>query len=210
MQSGECSSEISNSTLIPSATKPESEPKFEFEPKPELPSNWLPFICTRENLEMVWNKLNQFPILFDDDVRGDFKSFIIDMTNKNSVIFLTGNYGICEICNIVPYRGCDVHLTFWDRRFRGRDGECRAVIKWIFNTLQLHRITVSTVSIAHSTINFIKALGFRREGVIRESYPYKGRLLDVHIFGLLRDEVLLHLAKEENLAKEEVKENGKN
>ena len=96
MQSGERSSEISNSTLTPSATKPKSEPK------PELPSNWLPFICTRENLEMVWNKLNQFPILFDDDVRGDFKSFIIDMTNKNSVIFLTGNYGICEICNIVP------------------------------------------------------------------------------------------------------------
>lgn len=138
----------------------------------------------------VWQRLNEFPILFDDDVRGDLSSFVRDMTNKNSVIFLTGDYGICEIANIVPYRDCEIHLAFWDRRFKGRDDECRMVLKWIFSTLQLHRATIQVVGIAYSTINFIKALGFRREGVIRERFPYKGRLLDVHIFGILKSEVI--------------------
>ncbi len=166
----------------------------------KLPDNWSTFTCSWDNLVNVWEKLNQFPILFDDDVRGDFKSFIRDMMSSSSIILLTGDYGICEISNIVPYRDCRVHLTFWDRRFRGRDTECRMVLKWIFDTVKLHRATIEVVSIAHSTINFIKALGFRREGVIRESYPYNNRLLDVHVFGILRDEVF----------KEEVKQDGQN
>lgn len=160
----------------------------------ELPTNWSPFVCTWESLMMVWEKLNQFPILFDDDVRGDLSRFIKDMTNKNSVIMLTGDYGICEISNIVPYRDCVIHLTFWDKRFRGRDTECQEVLRWMFSTLQLHRATIMVVAMAHSTINFIKALGFKREGVIREKYPYKGRLLDIHMFGILKSEVF----KEEN------------
>ncbi len=155
----------------------------------KLPNNWTPFICTWDSLMLVWEKLNQFPILFDDDVRGDLSFFVRGMTNKGSVILATGDYGLCEITNIVPYRDCLVHLTFWDRRFKGRDTECIAGLKWAFSTLQLHRATINIVSIAHSTINFTKALGFRREGVIREKYPFKGRLLDIHIFGILRDEV---------------------
>lgn|SRR4030067_3799013 len=154
-----------------------------------LPENWKTFICTQDNLLLVWEKLNQFPILFDDDVRGNFQRFIQDMTNKNSIIFLTEDYGICEFSNIVPYRDCDVHLTFWDKRFKGRDKECIIALKWLFNTLQLHRVTISVVAIAYSTINFIKALGFVREGVIRERFPYKGRLLDIHLFGILKSEV---------------------
>jgi len=139
---------------------------------------------------MVWEKLSQFPILFSDDVRGDLQAFIKEMTDKSSVIFLTGDYGICEIRNIVPFRDCDVHLAFWDRRFKGRDPECKQVLKWIFNTLKVHRITISIVGIAYYTINFVKSLGFKREGVIRESFPYRGKLLDVHIFGILESEAM--------------------
>ena len=154
-----------------------------------LPSNWTPFICTWESLMMVWEKLNQFPILFDDDVRGDLGHFVKSMTSKDSIILITGDYGICEISKIVPYRDCQIHVTFWDRRFRGRDIECVMTLKWVFQTLQLHRATIRVVSIAHSTINFVKALGFKREGVVREKYLYKGRFLDIHLFGILRDDV---------------------
>ena len=193
MQSGERSSEISNSTLTSSATKPKSEPK------PELPSNWLPFVCTRENLEMVWNKLNQFPILFDDSVRGDFKHFLSEMFDKSSIILLTGDYGIVRVSNIIPSRECDIHLTFWDRRFKGRLEECKQALKWLFNTLNLHRATISVPSMAHSTINFLKALGLVREGVIRDSWSYNGRYLDVWTFGILREEIL----KEDGNGKQE-------
>jgi RimJ/RimL family protein N-acetyltransferase len=87
-------------------------------------------------------------------------------------------------------RSCNIHLTFWDRRFRGRDKECKQVLKWLFHEILLERATIEIPEIAHYTANFIQALGFKREGRIRKNWSYKGKLVDTFIFGLLKDEIL--------------------
>ena len=154
-----------------------------------LPSNWVDFICTKENLSLVWEKLNQFPILFDDSVRNDYNHFLREMLDPSSIIMFTGDYGIFRCCNIIPYRECDIHLSFWDKRFRGRLEECSQVLKWLFNKLKLHRANIEVPSITYSTINFIKALGFKIEGKRRDSWQVNGRYLDVIEFGILDSDV---------------------
>ncbi len=139
---------------------------------------------------MVWEKFNQFPILFDDVVRGNYENFVGEMIDINSIVLATGDYGICRICNIVPYRNADIHLTFWDKRFKGRDEECKQGLRWLFDKMKLIRATVSLPHIAYATIKFTEALGFHREGVIKRSYGYKGELLDLHLFGIFREDVL--------------------
>ncbi len=150
-----------------------------------LPSHWKTLICTKENLALVWEKLNEFPILFDDSVRGDHTHFLSEMLDTRSIILLTGGYGICRISNIIPKQECEVHLAFWDKRFKGRLEECKQVLRWLFSTLNLHRASVSIPWIAHATIAFTEAIGFRQEGVRRDSWRVNGRYLDVLEFGIL-------------------------
>ncbi len=167
-----------------------------------LPNNWHTLVCTRENLALVWKKLNEFPILFDDSVRGDYEFFLSEYFDHNSIILLTGDYGVCRFNNIIPERECEIHLAFWDRRFKGRLEECQEALRWIFNILKLHRASISVPSIAHSTITFIRALGFKPEGRRRDSWRVEGRYLDVLEFGILDSEVF----EQEELTREVAKD----
>jgi len=180
------------------------------EEKYSLPENWSPFVCTKESLVDVWEKFSQFPILFDDVYRNDFLGFVADFFNKNTIVLRTGDYGLAIIKGIIPYRCADIHLTFWDRRFKGRDTECKQALKWLFSTLGLVRATVDVPEIAYATIKFIKAIGFKREGVVRKAFMYKGRLLDLHSFGILREEVFSEQEQSSGGIREEEVTNGRN
>lgn len=139
---------------------------------------------------MVWDKFNQFPILFDDLVRGNYEGFVRDIIDINSIVVATGDYGLVRVCNIVEGRNADIHLTFWDRRFKGRDEECKQALRWLFYTMKLVRATIVLPSIVFSTIKFTEVIGFRREGIVRKAWSYNKELLDLHIFGILREQVL--------------------
>lgn len=171
-----------------------------------LPSHWKEFTCTRENLRLVWENLNQFPILFDDSVRGDQEHFLREMIDPNSIIILTGDYGILRVNNIIPYRDCQIHLAFWDRKFKGRFDECKQTLLWLFDKFKLHRATIEIPSIAYSTIKFIKALGFKKEGEIRDGWCVNGKFMNLSIFGITEEEVFSDKNIDNN--NEEVKENG--
>ena len=157
--------------------------------KYELPDNWKTFACSQENLIYAYNKFMQFPILFDDDDRGNFKYFCETLISANTINFLTGDYGLVIIENVVPFRDANIHLCFWDRRFKGRDIECKQTLKWLFDKLSLERVSVSVPETTKATISFILSLGFKKEGVKRRSYKYKNRFLDSILFGLLRDDL---------------------
>jgi RimJ/RimL family protein N-acetyltransferase len=144
---------------------------------------------TQENLTKVWTKVNEFPILFDDLYRGKLDEFVASLLDPSAIILATGDYGLVRICNIRPHRDVDMHLTFWDRRFKGRGDECKQALLWLFSKLDLVRATVTLPAIVFATIAFTKSLGFKEEGVIRKAYSYKGDLLDIHLFGLLRSQL---------------------
>lgn len=171
------------------------------ENKYPLPSHWKPFICTEKDLAEVWEKFNQFPILFDDDYRGNFNAFVADFFDKKTIVIKTGDYGLAIIKDVIPYRSADIHLTFWDRRFKGRWEECRQTLKWLFHKFGLVRATAVIPEIAYATHTFVKSLGFKEEGRLRKGFLYNGRYLDLCIFGILKEDVFKDV--------EEVKNNGK-
>lgn len=177
-----------------------------------LPDNWSNFLCTNENILNAYQKFSQFPILFDDIVRGNFQTFIDELLDTRSIVLATGDYGLCRIAKIIPGRSCNIHLTFWDRRFRGRDGECKQAIKWLFHSMLLQRATIQVPEVAHYTANFVQALGFKREGRVRDAWSYKGKLVDIFVFGILRNEVFVpsQVVEQEQVKIEEAGgENGK-
>lgn len=169
-----------------------------------LPTDWGTFVCTKENIQMAWEKLSQFPILFDDFYRGNFNAFVSELIDPNTILLYTGDYGMVRVCNIAPFRNADIHLAFWDRRFKGRGEMCKQALRWLFFNLQLRRATICVPSNVYSTISFIISLGFRKEGQIRDAILYKGRFLDRLIFGLLFSD-LFHLnASSESKDKENI------
>lgn len=159
-----------------------------------LPEGWTTFVCSPENIINAWTKLNQFPILFDDRVRGNLDWFSASLFSRDSVVLATGNYGICICENVIPFRSSQIHLTFWDKRFKGRREECVQALKWFFSHFRLIRSTIIVPYTVLYTIKFIKSLGFKEEGTYRKSYLVNGRLYDQIIFGLLKEELFTEVS----------------
>lgn len=159
-----------------------------------LPEGWVTFVCSPENIINAWTKLNQFPILFDDLYRGNLDLFSANLFRRDNIVLATGNYGICIIENVVPFRGCQIQLTFWDRRFKGRREECIQALKWLFSHFRLIRSTISVPYTVLYTIKFIKSLGFKEEGTIRKDYLVNGRFYDTINFGLLKEELFMEVS----------------
>ncbi|MDP3024290.1 MAG: GNAT family protein [candidate division Zixibacteria bacterium] len=64
----------------------------------------------------------------------------------------------------------------------------QAVITYCFTTLDMNRIGAECYAINERSIRLIEHLGFKREGVVRESVLKKGEFADEYIYGLLRRE----------------------
>ena len=154
-----------------------------------LPPEWREMVCTPENILMIWERMNEFPIIFDDSVRGNFKEFLSDFYDPHSIILLTGDYGIVRVSKILIGREAEIHLFFWDRKFKNRDKDCRQALKWLFEKMKLERASILIPGKVVNTFTFVKAVGFTHEGLIRKSWLYEGRFLNVHVFGVLREEV---------------------
>lgn len=64
----------------------------------------------------------------------------------------------------------------------------RALVDLLFTRGGLRRLT-ATVSVDNPrSIRLLERLGFQREGTMREAYRIEGRLVDQHVYGLLRHE----------------------
>jgi len=83
--------------------------------------------------------------------------------------------------------GYDLARAFWGQGI-GTEA-VRAVVDFGFAQLDLHRIEAATIADNHESVNLLKKLGFRLEG-IRRGYSWEedGVFHDSAMFGLLRDE----------------------
>ncbi len=85
--------------------------------------------------------------------------------------------------------GYDLAHAFWGQGI-GREA-VRAVLRFGFEELDLNRIEAATIADNHESVNLLKKLGFRLEG-IRRGYSWEedGTFHDSAMFGLLRDEFM--------------------
>lgn len=141
-------------------------------------------------IDRLWEKLKDFDAFFADDLMRNKETFQNTLQNPYTVVLETES-GIFWMCRIVYGVRGEVHLAFWDHRFVGKTEEIKLCLLWAFLTYDLYRIETYLAAYATSTMRFIeRKLGFKKEGVMRKRVLHKGRLIDIHIFSLLRDELL--------------------
>jgi hypothetical protein len=85
----------------------------------------------------------------------------------------------------------EVHITFWDRKLSDKTEMIKDALVWAMMEFDLHRLEAFVPEVSRAVKHFIqKRLGFVYEGRMRKRNWYEGRLIDVLIFSLLREEVL--------------------
>ena len=59
-------------------------------------------------------------------------------------------------------------------------------IKWMFDKLGIHRITLECYSTNTRAIRFYRKMGFRKEGILREAVLLNGKYHDIISFGMIK------------------------
>ena len=59
-------------------------------------------------------------------------------------------------------------------------------LKWLFQTLDIHRVTIECYSTNLRAIRFYKKVGFKQEGILREAVLIDGKYYDIISFGILK------------------------
>ncbi len=85
--------------------------------------------------------------------------------------------------------GYDLAHAFWGQ---GIGSEAvQAVLRFGFEQMDLNRIEAATIADNHESVNLLKKLGFRLEGIrLGYSWEEDGTFHDSAMFGLLRDEFM--------------------
>ncbi|MFI8520499.1 GNAT family N-acetyltransferase [Streptomyces sp. NPDC085481] len=65
---------------------------------------------------------------------------------------------------------------------------CRVIIDWAIEQRGIHRIEWHVSSANTPSIAVARRLGMRRDGVMRESYPYRGKRADMEVWSVLAPE----------------------
>lgn len=149
-----------------------------------------------DRIKFMWDRLNKFDVLFNDFVRGDVKEFInhfvvvIDGEPRpTGLIWDIDDVGIFFLNEIRPLQSASAHMVFWDRRFKGREELCRAMLRYVFDQYKLRRIQVEVPLYANSTLQTMERIGFVKEGRKRKAIKYKGEWFDVNLYSILPEEL---------------------
>jgi RimJ/RimL family protein N-acetyltransferase len=152
------------------------------------------FPLTLESVRWLWEQMQRFRTLFSDATIGDLDNYVRLVTLPNSMWFRVVSkqswevVGILYITDIQPLCDMTVHVIFFDRKFTDKVEICAAHLRYMFATLNTHRASALIPDIYHATIRFAERVGFKREGIRRESVLIGGRWRDEIMLGILQRE----------------------
>ena len=147
---------------------------------------------TWHKLGLLWEKISSYRTLFSDLTRGDFRNFVMFLTEGDSVWLEIRErdtlVGIVCLTNMKQVVDCEAHIIFFDRDLAGKDELCKKITAWVFDTFPLNRVTVTVPRMYFATIRLVKAIGFVEEGRKRAAVLIRNRWDDLFIFGITREE----------------------
>ena len=142
----------------------------------------------------LWRKLSRFRTLFSDLTRGDFGSFFAYVVSGDTfwLEIYDGNFlvGLVVLEGMGQLIDAEAHVLFMDRDLTNKVPVCKAIIRWLFATFPLQRLTVQIPTIYMAVVRLVNDLGFRREGRKRRAVLISGKWVDVFILGLTRSEAV--------------------
>ena len=151
---------------------------------------WEPLVLTEDKIRWLWDQMQQFPQLWDDFNRNDFDTFVAKlMYARNIFVDIGPGIGIAAGMGVKPGLDMVIHLVMFDRRLRGREPTFLAILHEFVSLLKLQRVTAIIPQDCTLAIRLVKRLGFTEEGMLKNATIRDGKLLNVYVFGLLKDEL---------------------
>lgn len=150
---------------------------------------------TPEKIRDLWAQASKYPVLFSDYTNGKFEPFYWTLVNPVSVWFEVSKegeetpIGLLYSHNIHPTLDATAHISFWDRRAKGREPLILFVTEWLMDRFSLMRINATIPPYQRGVIRFMKRLGFVEEGEMRDAALYNGRPWGMKMFGLTRSDL---------------------
>jgi len=143
-----------------------------------------------EKLLGYWARLRPYAQRYGDSTFQSPEVFCRRLTATDSVVGETP-YGLIFLEHIRPWQRAEVHVAFWDHKLSAHADLLRECLIWAFLTYELERIETYIDSYARAVRRFIEGrMGFTHEGRLRRRYNLNGRMVDVDVFSILRDEIL--------------------
>ncbi len=159
-----------------------------------------PFEWSLEKAEKYYPWFQKFGI-FSDDVPPNVEGFLGYTAAARTLWFEvtrsdTGeNVGFMYLSDLMAswtdhrYLSASWHSIVWDAHAAYRRNVAREFIKVIFRLFRLHRLNASIPLKFGGVIRNAKKLGFKEEGVLRESRRYKGVWYGVLVLSILESEL---------------------
>jgi Acetyltransferases, including N-acetylases of ribosomal proteins len=148
---------------------------------------------TMPKLHALWRMLQRHGTLFSDLTKNDPENFTRTILEPNAMWFEIVEYdtivGIIWFGEMWKVTDCMAHMAFFDRAPAEKLEVCREIVRWMFRSFPLQRMTVQIPEIYFGTVRLMKRLGFTREGEMREAVLLGGRWKSIVIFGITRSEV---------------------
>lgn len=146
-----------------------------------------------DKMAWLWKECQKYPTLFSDLTRGSYENFLALFESPNTFwmeVYDGRNLvGLIYLMKLDQVTDVEVHVLFFDRMLADKVGLCREVARWIFKEFKPHRLSASMPVIYHAVIRLAKKIGFRVEGVRRESALLGGKWVDELQLGLLASEL---------------------
>lgn len=152
----------------------------------ELTPEKIQFIRERfEATRAMYSDLTMGDPLLFDIILFNRDAFWMEVVDENDIVV-----GLIYLTNTQWLIDADVHIVFFDRKLSEKAPLCELVIKWLFTNFVYRRLTAVIPSIYFVTIRLAKKLGFKEEGIKRESQLIGNRWVDETMLGILRSEVI--------------------
>lgn len=150
---------------------------------------------TPEKLLFIWEKFNHTKALFSDLTLGDVAVFRDVLLSRDTLWFEVKDdadqlVGLMYLTNTQWVIDAEVHIVFFDRKLAEKAPLCLETIQWVFRNFPFRRLTAVIPSIYFVTIRLAKKIGFKEEGIKRESQLIGNKWVDETILGILRSEAI--------------------
>lgn len=147
--------------------------------------------ATLEKLDELWNRVKVIPGMFDDFTRGNEMLYKKKILSQTTVWLETDDKnGILYLDNVVVGLSANAHFIFWDHKLRGKEELVKDCMRWAMVQLSLHKLNVQLPDYAMALRKFAKRVGLKEEGCSRMWSYSNGKLFDMYLFGITREEVL--------------------
>lgn len=113
---------------------------------------------------------------------------ILKQSDDSAIGFLRFNF-IDQMSSHAWLRMMIGEREAWGKRY-ARDA-LENYLKWLFDVIRIHRVTLECYATNKRAIKFYRHLGFRKEGVLREAVLIDDEYHDIFSFGMLRKDLRL-------------------